>query len=74
MLNPQLKEAPWSPTGEVRPKCRLMDAYGAAGQGHPAIGVGSGSETAVWCCSEILARAILSPRVNQRAIYLGNTS
>jgi hypothetical protein len=27
----------------------------------------------IWCCSEIVARAILPPNARQRAVYLGNT-
>jgi hypothetical protein len=39
----------------------------------PEQGAGSGRETAFWCCSGIVARAILLPKARQRTVYLGNT-
>ncbi len=29
-------------------------------------------QTAFWCCSEIVAKAILPPEARQQAFYLGN--
>jgi hypothetical protein len=73
MLNPHLQAAPWSPTGEMRLTPAGMSGNGSTGAMRPAIGAGSGRETAFWCCSEIVARAILPPKARQQAVYLGNT-